>query len=146
MKLITGAVLLAAMFSSTAALADERIVNVPLADVLAMPEAQTKLDGSVRFYLAHQKTPAVRKRLGEDTTSRKTNNFGKKDIDSCKWVTLSTLIALQDGAKKAGGNAAINIVSNYNNIETSNEGTVECHAGFLMSGVALKASYARLGK
>ncbi|MCC6562771.1 MAG: excinuclease ATPase subunit, partial [Xanthomonadales bacterium] len=44
--------------------ARDSVVKVSLADVLAMPEAQGKLDGSVKFFLAGAATPKVQQRLG----------------------------------------------------------------------------------
>lgn len=122
--------------------ARDEVVNIRLADVLDMPEAKAKLDGSVRFYLAGQVTPKVVKKFKEDVSNRKTNAFGKSDDVSCKWVALSTLISMQDSAKEAGANAVVDITSYYKKNETKSDSTIECHAGGIMSGIALKGTYA----
>ncbi len=62
-----------------------------------MPEAKDKLDGSVKFYLAGQATPAVIQKLGQDVSNRKTNGVGQKDRCGCKWVALSAPIAAGQG-------------------------------------------------
>ena len=70
---------------------------------MAIEEAKAAgIDGSVRFYLAGQKTPTVVSRFGEDVTNKKTNGVGKSDAESCRWVALSALKALQEGAKDRG--------------------------------------------
>jgi uncharacterized protein YbjQ (UPF0145 family) len=55
------------------------------------------------------------------------------------------VIALQQRARKEGGNAVINIVSNYKNVVTSSDTEYVCGAGALMAGVAFKGRVVRLG-
>ncbi len=124
------------------AYARDTVVNIRLADVLDMPEAKTKLDGSVKFFLSGQATPKVLKKFSEDVSNLKTNGFGKSDDASCKWVALSTLMSLQKSAKEAGANAVVGITSYYKKNETTSDTTIECHAGAVMSGMALKGTYA----
>ncbi|WP_431256346.1 hypothetical protein ACQ86G_16450 [Roseateles chitinivorans] len=58
MKLrLSAAVLLASMAVATTASARDTVLYIPLADVLAMPEAQNKLDKNMKFFLAGQDTP-----------------------------------------------------------------------------------------
>lgn len=133
---------LAATVVLAPAYARDTTVNIRLADVLDMPEAKAKLDGSVKFFLAGQATPKVLKKFREDVSNLKTNAVGKSDDVSCKWVTLSTLMSLQKSAKEAGANAVIGITSYYKKNETTSDTTVECHAGAVMSGVTLKGTYA----
>lgn len=124
--------------------ARDTVLNIPLADVLAMPEAQGKLDGSVKFYLAGQATPKIAKRFGSDTSNQKTNGVGKSDEFGCKWAALSALIAFQNSAKREGANAVVDMVSYYKKNETKNDTTFECHAGNIVIGVALKGTYAKI--
>ncbi len=102
------------------------------------------IDGSVRFYLAGQKTPAVVSRMGEGVSNKKTNAVGKSDVESCRWVALSVLKAFQDSARQRGANAVIDIVSYYKKIEMRSATNYECHAGNVVSGVALKGTYAKV--
>jgi uncharacterized protein YbjQ (UPF0145 family) len=127
-----------------AAQARDTVLNIPLADVLAMPEAEGKLDGSVKFYLAGAKTPRIAKRLGSDSSNQKTNGIGKSDEFGCKWAALSALIAFQNSAKRQGANAVVDIVSYYKKNETKSATTFECHAGGVIIGVALKGTYAKV--
>jgi hypothetical protein len=131
---------------STSAFARDTVLQIPLADVLAMPEAQGKLDGSVKFYLAGQKTPTITQKLSEDISNKKTNAVGKSDEFGCKWAVLSALIALQNSAQKEGANAVVDLVSYYRKNETKSASTIECHAGGFVIGVALKGSYAKVAE
>ena len=124
--------------------ARDTVVTVTLADVLALPEAQGKLDGSVKFFLAGQKTPAVKSQLGSGVSNKKTNGVGKDDLYGCQYVVLSALIAFQQTAKQRGANAVVNLVSYYKKNEVRNARTIECHAGNIMIGAALKGEYAKI--
>lgn len=142
-RVIWGALIVAAATTSPA-FARDTTHHLPLSEVIAMGQADGKLDGSVRFYLRGQTTPAVIQKLGEDSTNKKTNAVGKTDVQACQWVALSALIALQDKAKSLGANAVVDIVSNYKKVEYSSPTNYECHAGAIMSGVALKGTYAKV--
>lgn len=54
------------------------------------------------------------------------------------------MISLQNGAKREGANAVIDIVSYYKKNEYRSATHFECHAGALIIGVALKGTYAQL--
>lgn len=127
-----------------AAMAADKVVHLPFESVVAEATRAGKLDGTVKFYLAGN-TPAGEIKIinNEVTTSKRTNAFGKKDQVTCDWVLQSALISLQDEAKKAGANAVTDVVSNFNNVEYRDAQNYECHVGFLMSGVALKAKLAK---
>ena len=129
---------------SVPALARDTKYMVPLRDVLDMPEAKSKLDGSVKFYLKGQKTPKVLERFDEDISNKKTNGVGKEDLFGCKSAALSALIALQDSARRHKANAVIDVVSYYKRAETASTTDIECHAGGVVIGVALKGRYARI--
>jgi hypothetical protein len=126
--------------------ARDTVVRVALADVLAMPEAQSKLDGSVQFYLDGQSTPKIESRLGSGVSNKKTNGVGKDDEYGCKYVVLSALIAFQQSAKQRGANAVIGLVSYYKKNEVRDAQMVECHAGNIMIGAALKGEYAKTAR
>lgn len=126
--------------------ARDTVVRVALADVLAMPEAQSKLDGSVQFYLDGQSTPKIESRFGSGVSNKKTNGVGKDDEYGCKYVVLSALIAFQQSAKQRGANAVIGLVSYYKKNEVRDAQMVECHAGNIMIGAALKGEYAKTAR
>lgn len=141
MKLCLFAAALLASTLASPASARDTVLHILLADVLAMPEAQEKLDASMKFFLAGQATPKVVKRLSatpRPTASEKNDEFG------CKWAALSALTSLQNGTKREGANAVIDIVSYYKKNKYRSATHFECHASGLIIGVALKGTYAQL--
>lgn len=67
------------LLGALAAQARDTTLRLSIADALNTPEAQSKLDGSVKFYFGDQKTPKVLQTLGSDVSNRKTNAFNKSD-------------------------------------------------------------------
>ena len=143
-KLIAVAVL--AAVAAAPAIARNTAVTVTLQSVLDMPEAQGKLDGSVKFYLAGSPTPKVIKKFGEDTSNAKTNAFNKTGEEACRWNALSALIKLQDHAKRDGANAVIEITSYSEKVTFSSPTEIQCSDGAFLAGIALKGTYATVGK
>jgi len=126
------------------AVARDTLHDFPLSDALANAEARDKLDPGIKFYFGTQKHPKVVKRFGEWGTNKKTNAFGKDDKVACEWVFLSAMLELQERAQKEGGNAVIDIKSNYRGRETVSNDTYQCGAGAIMAGVALKGTVVRI--
>jgi hypothetical protein len=118
----------------------------PLADALGTPAAKEKLDPKIKLYFADQKHPAVVKDLGEWRTNKKTNAFNKTDKAACEWTFLSAVLELQERVGKEGGDAVIEIKSNYKNIERSSETEYMCGCGAMVAGVALKGKVVKLNK
>lgn len=113
---------------------------------LQSTQFQTRLDPSVRLYFGGQKHPKVTHSLGTYSSNRKTNAFNKTVDEACQWVLLSTLLSLQDRAKKEGGNAVVNISSYYRkNIFKSNS-KYECHTGAIIAGVAMRGRVVKLAQ
>lgn len=144
MKRVLVASCLAGLVSMPAVARDTEY-KLPLADVLAMPEAKAKLDDSFGFHLSGAKAPKIVERLGEGVSNRKTNGVGKDDEVACRWAALSALIALQDSAKQKGANAVVDIVSYYKKKTFVSATDYECHAGAMIVGVTLKGVYAKVG-
>jgi uncharacterized protein YbjQ (UPF0145 family) len=78
--------------------------------------------------------------------NKKTNAVGKSDEFACKWAALSALISLQEGAKRNGANAVVNIISYYKKVESKSATEMECHVGSFAAGVAIKGDYATVEK
>lgn len=147
MKLVAlplAAVACAAALLSTPAAARDTKYMLPFADVLNMPEAQEKLDGSVKFYLSGAKTPKVLEKKDSDVSNKKTNGVGKSDEEACRWAALSALISFQDKAKSLGANAVVDMVSYYKKDTNASASEYECHAGAVVVGVTLKGTYANV--
>jgi hypothetical protein len=146
MKYSVIALSLAATLFATPTFARDTVLYIPLADVLAMPEAKGKLDPAMKFFLAGQDTPKVIKSFSVGVSNPKTNGVGKTDEFGCKWAALSALISLQNSAKREGANAVIDIVSFYKKNEYKSATDFECHAGAIIIGVALRGTYAQVGE
>jgi hypothetical protein len=138
MKTISSKLLVVALvLSPMSALARDTKYLLKIADVLAMPDAQSKLDPNIKLYFGKQQAPAGESR-GEVVANEKTNASNKSDEDACKWVMLSALMKLQQRAKALGASAVVNIESYYKKSVFSSETEFECHAGAIISGVALR--------
>lgn len=136
---------LAAAFASPIADARETRVEASFRELIESPEAKAAgIDGSVRFYLAGEKTPRVLSRMGSDVANRKTNAAGKSDADACRRVTLSVLLVFQNSAKSRGANAVVDMVSYYKKNEFKSAQNYECYAGAVMAGTAMKGTYAKV--
>ena len=136
---------LAAVVTAPAHARDDKVM-LPIAAAMADNDAQGRLGDSVKFYFGNQPTPKILQKLGSDTTSQKTNAFGKSNDKACNWVFLSDMLSLQKRAAELGANAVIHIVSNYNNVENSSPTEFECHVGAIMAGAAFKAEFAKVAK
>jgi hypothetical protein len=122
---------------------DDRI-RMPLADALATADAKAKLDPKIRLYFGSQPHPKAAKSFGTATANRKTNFFNKSDKDGCEWAFLSSVLALQDRARKLGANAVVNIESVYRGSELRSATEYECGAGVFVGGVALRGEFVKL--
>lgn len=137
---------LALVAATSSAQAADRTVMLPIAAAMSSSDAQAKLGQDIKFYFGDQPVPGKTTPLGSDKTSQKTNAFGKSDDKACNWVFLSAMLQLQKRAHALGANAVANIRSNYNNVEKSSTTEVECHAGAIMAGVALKADFVKVAQ
>jgi hypothetical protein len=107
-----------------------------ISEVMENPEYAARLQG-VKFFFGDQAHPAPIKEFGEFRTNKKTNAFNKTDKFACQWTMLSALLQLQQRALDLGGNAVVNIRSNYKNVPVSSETEFTCGAGAMVAGVAL---------
>ena len=117
--------------------ARDTLQSYSIEEVLSSADGKAKLGTNIKFAFGKTSLGKVKKNHGEFRTNKKTNAFGKSDERACKWVFLSAMISLRDRAVTEGGNAVINIRSNYKNNTTSSETTFQCGAGAIMAGVAL---------
>jgi hypothetical protein len=131
--------------ASYAAGRDDR-QHFAIADAMATADAQSKLDGSVKFYWGKQSAPGVGKKFGTYTANKKTSFLGKSDLAGCQRAWLSAMITFQERAQQLGGNAVINLHSVYKNEDFVSETEFECGAGTVMGGVALRGDIVRIGK
>lgn len=126
------------------AFARDTVSSYPVADAIASEPG--KVSDDIALYFAGQKHPAVVKSFGEFATNKKTNAFGKSDQAACQHVFLSAVLELQERARKEGGDAVINIKSNYRNEVRESATEYTCGAGAVIAGVALKGEVVTLKK
>jgi hypothetical protein len=116
----------------------------PLAQAIAKAEASGKLAPGIKLFFGTQKYPTPTTKLGETRTNKKTNFFNKTDIEGCEWAFLSAMISLTQHAQRVGGNAIVNIRSNYKNVPFSSEIEYECGAGNVTGGTAFIGDVVKL--
>ena len=136
---------LAGLVCLSVAHAREDIVGFPIEPALSSDQAKEKL-GDVALYFGDQAHPKVVQKIGEWSTSKKTNAFNKSDQQACDWAFLTALITMQTRALREGGNAIINIKSNYKHVETSSETEYKCGVGNIIAGVAIKGTVVKIQK
>jgi hypothetical protein len=119
-------------------------LKLPLKDAMATADYQAKADPNIKLYFGAQEHPKPAQSFGTIKTNKKTNFFNKSDKEGCEWVFISAIVALQDAAKQRGGNAVINIKSNYKNVEFVSETEYECGAGAVTGGVAFIGEIVKL--
>jgi uncharacterized protein YbjQ (UPF0145 family) len=140
--------LLFVLLAAAAACASARDTweEFPIKDALESPAAKSKLDPDIKLYFAGQPHPRVLRSMGEWKTNKKTNAFNKSARAACEWTFLSAMLEFQERAIKEGGNAVINIRSNYRNEERASSKTYTCGHGALMSGAAFKGTVVKLAR
>jgi hypothetical protein len=130
----------------TAPVADARdtLQKFPIESALAKAQASGQLASGVKLFFGTQKHAKPTAQLGPARTNKKTNFFNKTDLEGCEWAFLSSMIALTQYAQRVGGNAVVNIRSNYKNNEVSSETEYVCGAGNVTGGTAFVGDVVKL--
>jgi uncharacterized protein YbjQ (UPF0145 family) len=131
--------------SSSSGFARDAIENFSIKHALETADAREKLDPKIKLSFGNWKHGAVVKSLGEWKSYKKSNGVGRPNEVACQRAFLSAVISLQQRASKMGGNAVIDIKSDYDNKKTSSDTTYVCGSGILMSAVALFGTVVRVG-
>lgn len=126
------------------AYAVDNIDSYSIKETMDLEQSKIKLGEDVQFYFGNQSHGTVTQNFGEFSTNKKTNATMKTDKEACQWVFLSAMISLKNRAIKEGGNAVINIKSNYKDNLTISNDTFQCGAGTFVAGVALKGTVVKL--
>lgn len=138
------AIAIPALLAATPAAADDAVTTHAIANVLQRTDFSSGGEG-VRFYFGDAPHPAASRHIERDaTTSVRTRKLGRSTEEACQWVMMSALIQLRQHALDVGGNAVVNIRSNWRNNEWSSATEYQCASGFLMAGVALKGDVVSL--
>ena len=130
-------ILLAILTASGLSLGRDTISDYSIQEALVNPKVYNAVGNEVSFYFGDQKPFKVVKNFGEFRTNKKTNGFNKSDTFACQWAFAGALKSLKARALREGGNAVINIRSNYRDNITSSDSFFKCGSGALISGVAL---------
>ncbi|MGJ8669916.1 MAG: excinuclease ABC subunit A [Oceanococcus sp.] len=144
MRLTRLFILLVCSLAAVSAQARDDALKMPIDGFFQRADVQEKLGNEVKFYLAGQKHRAVAQNFGEYQSNKKTSSFKKSDQQACEWALLSAFIALRDRALQMGGNAVVNITSNYKKIPYSSPDKFMCGAGKIMAGVTMKGDVVKL--
>ena len=137
-------VMFGAILVITVAQARDTHLKLPIKDAMATADYQARVDQDIKMFFGAQEHPKPAQSFGTIKTNKKTNFFNKSDKQGCEWVFLSAILALQDAARERGGNAVINIKSNYKNVEFTSETEYECGAGAVTGGVAFVGEIVKL--
>jgi hypothetical protein len=146
-KLSAGALAAAAVILlATAPVADARdtLQKFPIEAALAKAQASGQLAPGIKLFFGAQKHAKPTAQLGPARTNKKTNFFNKTDQEGCDWAFLSSMIQLTQYAQRVGGNAIVNIRSNYKNNEFSSETEYQCGAGNVTGGTAFIGEVVKL--
>ena len=121
--------------------------NVPkpysIAEALEFRDYKKQLKG-VRFYFGNQRHPRVAKSFGVRSSSQKSNAVGRSNKKTCARAFVSALLRFRSTTLRLGGNAVINVKSNYKHNEVSSRSHYQCAAGAVMSGVTIKGTVVKL--
>jgi uncharacterized protein YbjQ (UPF0145 family) len=132
------------IFAAPVADARDTLHNFPLEQALAKANASGKLVPGIKLLFGKQSYPKPTAQLGEARTNKKTNFFGKSDQEACEWAFMSAMISLTEYAQRVGGNAVVNIRSNYKNMVFSSETEYQCGAGNVTGGTAFIGDVVKL--
>jgi len=122
---------------------NDRVV-LPVKPALDLGTSKGKLDPGVKFYFSGETRPEVSQTLLTVKSNRKTNALNKDDEEACNWTFLSAMMALQQRAKKEGGDAVIDIQSYYDHDVFKSKAQFVCSAGAVIAGVVLEGSIVKL--
>jgi uncharacterized protein YbjQ (UPF0145 family) len=143
-RIVAGCAVGVAHLVSLPATARDDVIQMPIHDAMVTPDAQQKLDGSVKFFFGDTPHPAILKSFATLVANEKTNSVNKTALHACQWAFLSALMKFQKRAEQLGANAVVNIHSYYKREDVSSDTTIQCHDGFLMTGVALRGNFVKL--
>ena len=132
------------MTSSACALARDDVNDFSLDDAMSTQKISSAIGDGVSFYFGDQEYPTIIQKFGEFRSNKKTSAFGKSDKAACQWAFASAMKSLKQRADKEGGNAVINIRSNYKNNLTTSDSIFKCGAGSVIAGVALVGDIVKL--
>ncbi|WP_420994009.1 excinuclease ATPase [Cupriavidus sp. 30B13] len=144
-----------ALLAGTGAQAADQLLNQPIDKALASAEARSRVDPSIRLLFGFNRLPDAqggqsyktvkRIRRPVDNSSATGGAPPPGDEELCATTFVQAVQELQQRAMKEGGNAVVDIRSNWKNDETASDSTYVCAKGAAYIGVALKGVVVRTG-
>jgi len=110
----------------------------------AMNTATAKSYSGVNFYFGDQSYAEPKRFIGNYTSKKTTNAFGKSDHEACQWAFLSAIKSFYERARREGGNAVVNITSITTGQPFKSTDQFECRAGNIVAKVYLQADVVEL--
>ena len=138
--------LIVCLLSITSVQARNEFQPFSINEAVAAPGAAAQLDSTVKLYFGGQSATNVAKTLRDILVVRRVNTVLNKGDAACRSAFVEAIGFLQKAARAAGGNAVINIRSNFKNNERSSEVDYDCSVGSFRSVVSLKGTTAVLGR
>ncbi|MCZ6159430.1 excinuclease ABC subunit A [Campylobacter ureolyticus] len=128
-------------FSFTNLSAKDKILYLPISDVLNSKEAKEALDPNIKLsFGSGAKANIIAKNL---QANKKTNSVNKSDEEACKWVLLSALKTFQDRAVNEGGTKVVNLTGYFKKQPYDSKDKFQCAVGSIMTGVTLRGDIAK---
>ena len=132
--------------AGSSALARDESIYLDLRKALSSSEFKSALGDDIVFFVRGDPTPAVEMELltipMTSTTSR-----GRPSEQNCLAMLLRALAAMRDSARRQGGNAVIDLASNYGGEIPADASVVDCKHGRQVSArVVLRGTVARLSR
>ena len=137
MRYLATSVLMGALLTSCASIADDKIVAHGIEEALVIEENKAELGTDIKFYFGDQKTPTIIKTFSDVSTKHEINSTLKSYKGACQAAFVEALKTLRDRAIANGANAVVNIRSNYKGPAVSSEKTFQCASGYFVTGVSL---------
>ena len=125
-------------------LAEARDTSLQLSISDAMNTDTAKSFTGVEFYFGDQTYQEPKRFIGNYTSKKTTNAFGKTDEEACRWAFLSAIKSFYERALREGGNAVVKIKSITTGKSFESTDQFECRAGNIVAKVYLQADVVEL--
>lgn len=120
------------------------VLSLPYRDVLSLPDANDRLDPSIRLFFGDQRYPEATSQRGDYFVDRSANSIIRTEIGACRSIALDNLVTLQERARAVGANAVVNIASDIKQQTNRNADNYTCRGGNFSANVALKGTMVTL--
>jgi hypothetical protein len=114
----------------------DRVLDLPIAPALEDKNLASVLPEGVKYFFADQPSGAE-KELEAINSHRKSPVMYLGPEKSCRRAFISALVALGEAAKAQGGNAVIDIRTNYNTTVLASRDRFRCGVGMRLVGVGM---------